>query len=162
MKSYSDLDLSRLEEHFLIQEKLMRSAVKTAANAKKNWAELESEKKVVEADVKRRIRRNPAKYRITGRVTNEAVNEAMILHPDYQAIIQQVIDAEHHYDLSRGNIKALDDRKATIEGLITLHGQGYWAKPRVSRETNQTFVDDTDAKSIKNVFSRRRKKKKRI
>lgn len=161
-RSYTDVDLSRLEEDFLAQPRLMDRATKGSADAKKDLAELKAEMEVVEAECKRRIRKNPGKYGIVGsRPTKDMIDEALVLHPKYQEINVRVIEAQHKVDVFGGLINTLEHRKRTIEGLITLHGQGYWSKPRVSRAADESFAKDVDARRQEHAFSRKRKKNKK-
>lgn len=153
-KAHSDLNLGTLEEDFLSQTRRMQRATDKQAEAKKDLAEAEAEFKAVAAELKNKIRSHPKKYG-ADKATEGAINELVILQPEYQEAQQQVIEAQYLVDLLGGEIRTLDDRRRTIEGLIQLHGQGYFAKPKV--KDNNSFRDAADDADQDRVFRKRKK-----
>jgi hypothetical protein len=144
-RSPAVLDLSRLELDFLEQTPLMRNAVSVSAKAKNAVAHATRELEVVKAKTKMKVRANPGKFGIpNGKPTKDQVDDALTLSEVYQLALQKVHDAQFAVDKVAGHVKWLDDRRRTIEGLITLHGQGYWAKPKVSKTADDSFRGEID------------------
>jgi hypothetical protein len=132
-KSLSAIDLGQLEQDFSVQAKLMSGAVGFLIKAKKELRTVQSRREVVGAEVKRRIRKRPDRYGIK-RFSEGALKEALTLDLDYQSIVDEENKAQDKVDSYQGIVNVLEHRKRSIEGEITLHGQGYFAKPKVSKE----------------------------
>lgn len=153
-RPFTDIDLSRLEVECMKQPRRLKKHTDLLAEANKDVAEAKANLEVVEADVKRAIRRNPNKYDIH-KITEGAVSEAMVISKRYREAKWAVIEAEHTVDVLKGSVKSLDHRKGMIEGAITLHGQGYFSKPRIRQ--NDEF--DLTTKRIKRGGGVKRKKR---
>lgn len=152
MKSFTDIDLGNLEQEWVRQPKLYGRYSAKLADAKKDLSEAKAAEEVAEADVKRRIRRNPSKYGIN-KITEPAVKEAMILHPLYQKAVTAVNEAKHAVDVLEGLVNTLDHRKRTLENLVSLFGMNYFARPQSpkghSREMESKVQMSNRPKAIK-------------
>jgi hypothetical protein len=132
MKADADLDLGTLETDWLSQTRRMTKATELQAEAKKDLDEAEATLDVAKADAAKRIRKNPKKYGLATK-TEAAVKEAVTTHPKVQEAVAAVIQAKYAVNILAGKIKGLDSRKATLENLVTLFGQGYFSKPRLKK-----------------------------
>ena len=157
--SFTDIDLSRLEEEWVRQPKLFGKYSAKLADAKKDLSEAKATEEVVEAEIKRRIRRNPQKYGVN-KVTEPAIKEAMILHPNYQSAVAAVTEAKHAVDVLEGLVNTLEHRKRTLENLVTLHGQNYFSKPRLRKESDAEVRDFYDKVSKRDRVKGLRRRKK--
>jgi hypothetical protein len=143
-QKHKEVNLATLEEDWVKQTGLMSEACQIQALLKKELAYVEADLEVAEADAKFRIRKNPTKYGLD-KATDNPVKEAMILHPLYQKANKKVIEAKFAVDMIGGCIATLEHRKRTLEGLVSLYGQQYFAKPTVPQDAVRQFKDKVDS-----------------
>ena len=46
----------------------------------------------------------------------------------------EVIDARYEFNTAKGAVRAVDQRKESLENLVRLHGQHYFAGPKIPRD----------------------------
>jgi hypothetical protein len=143
MENFTNIDLGSLEVEWLRQPRLYGKYSAKLADAKKDLSEAKAAEEVTEAEVKRRIRRNPQKYGMN-KITEPAVKETMVLHPLYQRAVAAVNSAKHVVDVLEGLINTLEHRKRTLENLVTLHGQNYFSKPKSPKGYGREMEDSLD------------------
>lgn len=78
-------------------------------------------------------RKEPSKFGI-GKITDATVGHAVHNHPDYKAVCDLHLEAREEYLLLDAAVEAMEQRKRMIEILVTLHGQQYFAGPKVPRD----------------------------
>jgi len=74
------------------------------------------------------IREDPDKYGIA-KITENAINNAIIMEDSYQAKRTAYNEATRHVNVLQGVVYAINDRKSSLENLVKLHGQQYFAGP---------------------------------
>lgn len=151
-----DIDLFRPNKHRLDEElqeqpKLCRIYSDHYASAQRDLDEAEAKLDFVKADLDNQIRSSPADFCID-KITEPAVKLGIILQKRYQQANKKVIEAQYVVNQLKGICNAIEHRKKSIEGLIYLHGQGYWAEPRISGERRKSIEDQVAAKA----FTKRR------
>lgn len=153
-KSFTEIDLARLEEECLRQPKLYNKYSKMLADAKLDLAEAKAECEVAEASVKTEIRESPTKHGIT-KITESVVNEHMVMSEHYQHALQRMNQAKHKVDVLDAVINTLEHRKRMLENLVTLFGQNYFSKPSVK---GSKYSDKARESDLMESFTRKRKK----
>jgi len=121
--------------------KLPRDYVRAAyrsAEAKKDVAEAKSELAVIEADMAKDIRAEPATYGIE-KITESAINSAVITSRDYIKAKQVLQDAEYEADLAQAVVWALEHKKRALTLLVDLYGMAYFSKPKVSQQGKEVL-----------------------
>jgi len=88
------------------------------------------------------------------------VKEVLTTLPKYQAANNEVNQAKHAVDVLTGNMTYLDHYRRALEGAVTLHGQGYFAAPRLKQSTSDDVRRRLSDGSV-NASLRRKRKKKR-
>jgi hypothetical protein len=116
-----------------------------AAECKCDMDELKAELDVVEADLTRMVRKNPAKYGM-GKVTETGIKSAVILQKSYQKAEDDLRDARYNYDLAQAVVWALECKKRSLTLLVELHGMGYFANPKISRAGKEAVEQMTQRK----------------
>lgn len=144
-------DKHRLDEELQEQPKLCRIYSDHYADAVKELDESKSRLELVEADLDRMVRRRPEDFGVD-KITEVVVRREIVLHKQYQAANTKLIEAQYVVNQLKGICNAIEHRKKSIEGLIYLHGQGYWAEPRISGERRKPLEDQIAAKA----FTKRR------
>lgn len=139
MASFASIDKYNLDEECANQPDLYRDHAQLLADAKFNLDENEAEFELVKAELDRAIRKTPRKYGIT-RVSERAIDNAVILQPEYQQAARLVREAKHAVETLKGAVITLEHRKQSLENLTYLQGQGYFAEPKVPRSAMESVA----------------------
>jgi hypothetical protein len=133
-----EIDEQALDCEWLDQPKRMREYCKVAAEAHRQMDLAKENVDFVRATVERAVRSRPAEYGVApgvrGAVTEDSVKAAVQVHEQYQLAVREYIDAKYENDVANGTIRAFDHRKSSLERLVQLHGQSYFAGPAVPRD----------------------------
>jgi len=144
----SCLDIECLEQAALF--------MKYARNASEKRKELDEEKQsldITKANLDAAIRKNPENYEIE-KVTEGAIQSSILNNKRYQEAYQKYLDTKYETDMAQNAVSAFNQRKDMLEALIKLHGQSYFAGPRVprdlskERELKQKEVNSNIAKKL--------------
>lgn len=128
-------DKHRLDEELQEQPKLCRIYSDHSADAQKDLDEAEARLEFVEADLDRDIRRFPERYGYEEKAPTEpAIKKTIVLNKRYQEANKEVIQARYRVNQLKGVCNSIEHKKKSIESLVYLHSQGYWAEPRVNGE----------------------------
>lgn len=101
-------------------------------------AEIEEERAkfkmgLTEARLEAQCRQKPHEFSLA-KITDSSVRAAVKIHPDMITAYDQWVEARRKAKLLAKAVKAMDDKKRMLQGLITLHGQQYFAGPSVPRD----------------------------
>jgi len=148
------IDENALDIEWLDQAALMMRYAKISAqaNLERDRAKVDLDLKKAELD--RKIRNNPDFYKIE-KITENAIMNAIIVNPEYVEVQETYQMAEYEASVARSAVFAFDARKTALENLVKLHGQQYFAGPRVprdlaeEREMRQKRVDEGVAGKMK-------------
>ena len=122
--------------------------------------------KDVYAELTIEINQNPEKYLGVDKKgepvkpTDEKVKAAVRIHPDHKAAIERLLDAKKaaaDAKIVHGEISFT--RKTALENLVILHGQNYFAGPKMPRDISKERVNYAQerANMSKNLPKRTRK-----
>lgn len=133
----NDFDFFHLDEYALDTEWVRQPALyfeyaKKLADARAELEQARSARDVVSAEIDRDIRDDPAKFGLQ-KITESAVEKAIILHSRYDQANQRVMKCKHEMDLIQAAVDALEHRKKALESLVYLQGQNYFSKPHVPK-----------------------------
>lgn len=165
------IDPSILDEEWLAHSAVCKVYSKALADEIKALDKLEERKKVVfeeckdmvakkQAEIDLDIRANPKEYDCPMKGDNPHVTEAWVtakltMSPILEAckkeaaekraeIINAVIEKTYEVNILKGAVENFTfQRKASLENLVTLHGQQYWAGPKEPRDlpSGKRFAD---------------------
>jgi DNA polymerase II large subunit len=127
------IDETALDVEWLEQPSLMMKYAQISASARKTLDEAKEELEFVRAELDKAIRSNPDRYDID-KITEAVVIATITIHKDYQKASSALINAKYENDMAYGAVKAIDARKDALENLVRLHGQQYFAGPKVPRD----------------------------
>ena len=152
------IDPEALDVEWLRQPALTLQFCKLEAELKKDVDKLEIELSLIRAELDKDIRTNPEKFKITTKLTETVISNTIIGIADYQECYEALLAARFEHSISKGAVKAIDTKKSSLENLVKLHGQQYFAGPSVPRDLSKEWEqkrnqEDTDKK----VKIRRRK-----
>ena len=123
------IDLNRLEVELERQARLFGKWASRLADAKGRVRDAKSELAVTKAELKMEIRSKPDRFRMK-KVTDQSVEDCVILQTDYKHALRVLNEALHYEDVLQAKVDALEQKKRMMEKLVDLHGQQYWSKPR--------------------------------
>lgn len=88
---------------------------------------------VIKAQLDQQVRSNPDQYNLGmgGRLTEASIQAAVITDPEYMLVSQDYIDKKFEHEVAVGVVKSFEHRKSSLENLVRLHGQSYFAGPAV-------------------------------
>lgn len=140
-----------IDEHNLDREciRLPSDYLKYAhrsANAKRDVAEAEAARSVVEADLAKKIRLKPEAYGLE-KVTEAGIKSTIETRVEYKEADALVRDARYKSDLAQAVVWALEAKKRTLTLLVELHGMGYFAAPKVSERGREVVEQMTQRKT---------------
>jgi len=145
-----------LDIEWLDQARLMMKYTRLQAQLQKEEEEAREELDLVKAELDRDIRENPDKYGLEDiKITEAVVNGAVLNSKDYMDVSTKYIDAKFENNVAKGAVRAMEQRKVALENLVRLHGQQYFAGPKVPRDITeerkmrQKRADKTVGKNIR-------------
>ena len=141
-----NIDPDSLDIEWLNQPKLLMKYSKFEADAK---AELEKAKEYVafvKAETAMLVRKNPSEYGVD-KATNDAVNEIVASDANVREAVQRQNKIQHLLNLVTNMVRAIEQRKSSLENLVKLFGMEYFASPSDSR----TLGEKVEAMRLKEL-----------
>ena len=132
------IDQSALDVEWLDQPSLVFRYGKLTADWEKRMDSVKRKLDVTRAELDARIRRNPENFQLE-KVTEIAINNAILVHPDYEVVYHEYLEVKYELDMCRTVVRALQDKKSALENLVKLHGQNYFAGPSVPRDLSREW-----------------------
>ena len=127
------IDETALDVEWLDQPRLMLKYAQHAARCKAELDRAKEALEVVKAELDRAIRQDPAKYEVK-KVTESAIQSAILVQPQYQQASKDYADSKYEYEMAVAAVRAIDQKKTALENLVKLHGMSYFAGPQVPRD----------------------------
>lgn len=116
-----------------------------AADLKARVDRLKAELDVIEADLGKQIRANPADFECE-KVTESAVAAIIITQDTYRDQLARLQTARHKQDLAQAVVWALEHKKRSLTLLVELHGLGYFASPKLTERGKAAVEEMTKSK----------------
>jgi DNA polymerase II large subunit len=127
------IDETALDVEWLDQPSLMMKYAQISASTRMELDKAKEKLELVRAELDKAVRSNPDRYSID-KITEAVVTAVIISHKDYQKASNTLIEAKYENDIAYGAVKAVDARKDALENLVRLHGQQYFAGPKMPRD----------------------------
>lgn len=155
------IDPEQLDIEAVQQADLYGKWAERAARAKGEADRLEWEAELLEARLQGQCRNNPDKFGISGSATEAAIKAAVKCHVEYVAAIEKFHAARLDSGMLDRAEKAMAQKKGMIEELVKLHGQQYFAGPKVPHDivsawqAHRTARDEAVGTAIRENVRRR-------
>jgi len=163
-EEFMDIDEDSLDVEWLEQPKKMVQMVKIAAKVKINMERAKDNLAQVKAELAKKVRAAPEKYGIE-KITIDAVNDVVQTNAKYIEAYEEYLEAVYENDVASGSVKATEQRKSSLENLVKLHGQQYFAGPKVPRNLSEQatlFREKVQrSKEVKSKIGKRLKRTKK-
>jgi len=127
------IDEMALDVECLNQPRLMMFYAEEAAKVRGALDSAKEGLDIIEAETDAEIRKDPEKFGIS-KITEAAIKGAITLDADCQEARRKFLNLKMEADLVSAAQRALDARKKMLELLVQLHGQQYFAGPKVPRD----------------------------
>lgn len=146
------LDIEALEQpQLMIRYSTQLSEAKRERDIAKEAVEYTS------SQIEKSIRDDPEKFALE-KITESAIRGAIVRESRYQDVLKEYHEAKYQADLLQGVVSAIEQRKNMIEALIKLHGQQYFAGPRIPHDL--TDLRKQKQKEIKEKIGKKLTRKK--
>jgi len=151
------IDKHALDMEWLNQPALFMQYGKHFAQCRLELDQAEEKVKVVRAELDRQIRADPARFKID-KLTETVVTSTILIQDKYQAAVTEQREANYEYEMAKIAVSAFHQRKDALENLVRLHGQNYFAGPKMPRNLDDTWVKETEKKQANARVSFKRKR----
>lgn len=127
------IDESALDVEWLEQPRLFLEYGRNEHATRRTMDYAKERLDLVKAKLDKALRADPDKYNIA-RISEGAITNTIFLQPEFKEANEKFIEANYEYGVARAAVWAFDQRKTALENLVRLHGQNYFAGPRVPRD----------------------------
>lgn len=135
---FFELDKHNLDEEWTNQPALYWKSAENLAHARAAYERAKTETKVVEAELDKEIRTNPAAHGLE-KITEPAIKNTINLNPKYRKAVDDEILKMHIKDLYEAEIYTLDNRKKALENLVQLHLANYYSSPKLPNKEGEVM-----------------------
>ena len=130
------MDKYSLDLECLNQPRLFTKWADKLADAVAERDRADQKVEVVKAEVEQSIRVNPQKYGID-KVTEATIKSYVTTSQEVNKAIEDWIQAKHVVGLLMSAKEAMEQRKSMLEELVKLYLSGYWADPKIPKESKE-------------------------
>lgn len=130
------IDDSALDVEWLEQPSLMFRYAQNATNTRLILDTAKQNLEVIRSLLDKYIREDPTAYEVS-KITDTVVANTVILQPEYQEAFKKWLTAKNTNEVAQNAVKAVDARKDTLENMVKLHGQNYFAGPKMPRDLKE-------------------------
>lgn len=141
------IDENALDIEWLEQPSLVLKYSQWSAKCKLEVDRASEKLNIVKAELDQKIREDPEKYDV-GKVTENAITNAIISHKRYQEAKADYLDKKYEAEMAQAAVWALNDKKAALENLVRLNGQNYFAGPSVPRDLSKEWVKKAEQRKV--------------
>lgn len=157
---FAEIDKYKLDDEWILQEKMMGKVGEALAEAKRDLETAKSKLEVRQALIDKRIRSNPQKYDLT-KISEASIASEVLLQMEQRSEGKDVIDAKYRVAIIQAALDRLSSRGKAISDLIYLHSIQYFATPKTPRGMKKEDIDRMKDDRIPGVRNSRSKNKER-
>ena len=130
------IDENALDVELIEQPSLMQKYTQELAEAKLERDLAKEALDLKRAEIDLDVRDNPENYQLT-KITEAAIGNCILMEDEYKELVKVYNEANFEVNVLQGVVSALDHRKSSLEKLVTLHGQNYFAGPVVPHDITE-------------------------
>ena len=153
------IDENALDVEWLEQPSLMLKYANNQSDCEEAADVLQEELDIISAELDLAIRADPSKYKLV-KIVEAAVKNVIIQDVEYQKVANELKTAKYDTKMAKNAVKAIDARKHSLENLVKLHGQNYFAGPSVPRNINKEADKRREQRSSDSKVGMKLKRKK--
>jgi hypothetical protein len=150
------IDEDALDIEWLEQSSLMMKYIQHNIQMQKILDKTEQDLNVLKAEMDLDIRSHPEKYGIE-KVTEGSISATILISKKYKEAYSNFLDIKYEANMAKGAITAFEHKKVSLENLVRLNGQGYFAGPAMprdisrEREEHEKKTHEGTAKSLSRI-----------
>jgi len=152
------IDESALDVEWLRQPELMMKYGREAAQKRKDMDLAKEKLDLIRSKLDKEIRENPESRGLV-KITEAAIQNTILLQPEYQSASNDYISAKYEYEVIMVAVKAMEAKKSALENLVRLHGQQYFAGPKVPRDLEKEWKEKKEKEVAFRVSQRLKRTK---
>lgn len=122
------IDKHQLDREWVEQANLLWRYAKAEADAEYAMDRAKERLELVKADLDKKLRSLLASG--DRKPTEAVIASAILLHDDCRAASSEHLEAKHVYNVFRAAVKAISQRKDSLENLVWLFGKEYFSTPQ--------------------------------
>lgn len=123
------ISLDELDKNWVEQQDWYEEYADLLPDAKEKVDDYDTKLDLAKADAELDIRNNPSEY-FDGDLKEALVKALVAKHEKVEKYTKLLNTAKHRVRIIEAGINKLEMRKRCLEGLVSLHGQSYFARPR--------------------------------
>ena len=127
------IDETALDIEWLEQPALFMKYARHYADTMQDLDEAKEKVELVKAELDSDIRLNPEDY-VLGKITDAAIANKILCQASFKKANKEWLTAKHENQVAKGAVDSFNQRKEALENLVKLHGQSYFAGPKVPRD----------------------------
>lgn len=128
------IDENSLDLEWLDQPALMMKYARYEAEMERAKDEAKERLDLLEADLDRQVREDPELFGVKVKVTETVFKNTVHAQEEYMEEYKRYLDAIYNYNIAKAATRAVQQRKDALENLVKLHGQQYFAGPKVPHD----------------------------
>lgn len=140
-KSDLKIDPTRLDEECTRQPEKFEVVGRLATMAKALSRKAKDELDFIEASVKSKVRKEPENFGLTGKITNDAVNETVAIQDEVREAKINYINISKIADGFSILVSGMEQRKAMLRDLVSLYVHKYYMNQSLSGEEKKLDED---------------------
>lgn len=152
-----DIDITRLDKEWLEHPKMAHKAIDSFRILNDKLRKGKARLTKVEAEASLRIRRNPEKYGLD-KTTDSVIKAAVQVDKKFVETQARFLDLQNRTEKARVTVDFMDIRRKALEYLVRLHGQDYFASPRVTQYDEDGIKERIVRDRIRKTGKKRKKK----
>lgn len=153
------IDETALDVEWLEQPNLMMKYGRLESELDYKLSTVKEELDLVKSDLDLDIRTNPEKYNVTVKITEAVVNNTIIKQDVYQKAYHAFLEVTKELSDAKVAVRAVSHRKDALENLVRLHGQQYFAGPKIPRDVTAERQTRTQTRQASNQRVQRIRRK---
>lgn len=138
------IDVGDLGGEWVRQASRTRAACVRVADAEHALAQAKARLELVEAEVRRQVRADPARYELD-KATEKAVEDVVVCSKRRRRAAGEVADLKHALDVLKADLAAEMDRRRGLENAVELLQIDYYGEPREARTSRAGLADVAQA-----------------
>ena len=141
-KSDMEIDLSRLEENLKEQASLVMKYGEEWAEKTKERDRAKENLAVIDSEIDTETRKNWKEVAGDVKLTEKGVASYVLKDEKHVEAQNTLLDLNEEVNILSVAKSALDHRKKSLEGLVSLYISGYWADPKVAKSSMDNIKSD--------------------
>lgn len=154
------IDESALEVEWLEQPRIMMKYASIVAGKKKEMGYLTEQITILKAEIAKKIRKDPEKYGIV-KITNDAIFAVIQTNEEYKGLIEDQIELQYELEMAKGAVTSVEHRKSSLENLVKLYGQQYFAGPNAPRDISKEWEQKQKQHNVDKGVAEKLQRRKR-